>query len=105
MMDTLQCAVPVPQLKIVVHRALRRQVLRQGLPLAAGPQDVENPVQHLTHIHLAFAPAVPRWRDQVLHKHPFGIDQITLVTKAAAVRGYAVFRLPHWALPQKESSA
>ena len=29
--------------------ARRRQVLRQRLPLAAGPQDVENPVQHLAH--------------------------------------------------------
>ena len=30
-MDALQCPVPVPQVKIVMHRALRRQVLRQGL--------------------------------------------------------------------------
>jgi hypothetical protein len=36
MVDALQRAVPVPQLQIVVHRALRRQVFWQSLPLAAG---------------------------------------------------------------------
>jgi hypothetical protein len=35
-MDVLQGPVPVPELEIVVHRALRRQFLRQRLPLAAG---------------------------------------------------------------------
>jgi hypothetical protein len=104
-MDAFQGAIPVPQFQIVMHRALRRQVLRQRLPLAAGPQDVENPVQHLTHIHRASAPAVPRRRDQALHKHPFGIGQIARVTKATAVRSYAMFGLPHRALPQKESGA
>ena len=36
-----------------------------------------------------------RRRDQGLHKHPFGISQVARVTKATAVRGYAVFGLPH----------
>ena len=35
-MEPLQRAVPLPQHEVVVHRALRRQVLRQGVPLATG---------------------------------------------------------------------
>ncbi len=44
-MDALQRSVPVPQVEIVVNRALRRQILGQRLPLAAGPQHVEDGVQ------------------------------------------------------------
>src|SRR3954465_3171352 len=62
-MDALQGAVPVPELEIVVHRALRRQILGQRLPLAAGPQHVEDPVQNLAHVPRPSAPAVPAWRD------------------------------------------
>src|SRR6476619_1899378 len=43
-------------------------------------------------------------RNHRLHDRPFGISQITRITKAAAVRGKAVFGLPHRAL-SKESSA
>ena len=39
--------------EIVVHRGLRRQVLGQRAPQAAGLQNMENPVHHLPHIHLA----------------------------------------------------
>ncbi len=35
-MGALQRAVPIPQHEIIVHRELRRQVFRQGAPLAAG---------------------------------------------------------------------
>src|SRR6476469_1813087 len=40
------------------HRALRRQILRQRLPLAASPQHIEDPVQHLAHVHRPSAPTV-----------------------------------------------
>ena len=103
-MNALQRAVPVPELEIVIHRALGRQVLGQGLPLATGPQDVENPVQHLAHIHRPSPPAMSRRRNHRLDNPPFGIGQITRITKAVAIRRTAVFRLPHRALP-KESSA
>jgi hypothetical protein len=85
MMDTLQRAIPVPELETVVHRALLgRQVLRQCLPLAAGPQHVENPVQYLAHVHRAFAPSVPGRRDHGFYDCPFGIGQITWVTTPVA---------------------
>jgi hypothetical protein len=33
---TVQSAIPIPQLKIQMRRAFRRQIFRQSLPLAAG---------------------------------------------------------------------
>src|SRR5262249_44585541 len=78
---------------------------RQRLPLASRPQDVENSIQHLAHVHRPFAPTMSRWRDHGLYDRPFGIGQITGVTKATAVRRKAVFRCPHRALLKRESSA
>jgi hypothetical protein len=34
LVDTLQRAVPIPQLKIEMRRALRRQIFRQSLPFS-----------------------------------------------------------------------
>src|ERR1700747_2335666 len=103
--DTLQRAIPVPQLQIIVHCTLWRQIFRQRLPLASRPQDVEDSIQHLAHVHRPFAPTMSRWRDHGLHDRPFGIGQITGVTKATAVRRKAVFGCPHRALLKRESSA
>src|SRR5262249_6578197 len=46
-----------------------------------------------------------RWRDHGLYDRPFGIGQITGVTKATALRRKAVFGCPHRALLKRESSA
>src|SRR6516165_7353632 len=41
--------------------------------------------------------------DHGLDNPPFGVDQITWITKTAAVCcSKAVFRLPHWALPLRK---
>src|SRR5262249_32964504 len=63
------------------------------------------PIQHLAHVHRPFAPTMSRWRDHGLYDRPFGIGQITGVTKATAVRPKAVFGCPHRALLKRESSA
>ena len=60
-------------IEIVMHRALRRQVLRQRLPLAAGPQHVEDGVQNLAHVHDRASPATLGRRDQRLDQRPLGI--------------------------------
>src|SRR5262249_54445207 len=66
-------------------------------------------VQNLAHIDRALAAAVLGGWDHGLDNRPFGVDQITWITKAAAVCcSKAVFRLPHRALPRsqiRESSA
>jgi hypothetical protein len=45
LVDTLQRAVPIPQLKIEMRRALRRQIFRQSLPLATGREHIEDCVE------------------------------------------------------------
>ena len=93
--DALQRAVPVPQHEVVMRRALRRQVLRQRLPLAAGRQHVEDRVQNLAHIHVARPAAALGRRDHRLDQRPFGIGQIARIAQAATVGGAAMFRRPH----------
>jgi hypothetical protein len=74
--DALQRAVPVPQHEVVMGRALRRQILRQGLPLAAGREHVEDGVQYLAHIHVTRPAATLGRRDRRLDQRPFGIGQV-----------------------------
>jgi len=73
MMDALQRAVPVPQSEILMGRALRRQVLRQRRPLAAGRQHVEDRVQHLANVDLAPPSAPLGRRDQGRNQRPLAI--------------------------------
>jgi hypothetical protein len=58
--------------------SMRRQVLGQGLPLPSGPQDVENPIQHIAHIARASPPAMSRRRNHGLRNRPLGIGRILL---------------------------
>src|SRR5438876_986171 len=46
-MDALQRPVPIPQHEIGMRGALRRQILRQCLPLAACREHIEDRVQNL----------------------------------------------------------
>ena len=94
-MDPLQCAVAVPAGEIVVHRALRRQVLGHVLPLAASAQDVEDAVDDLPDVHLALASAGPGGRDQRLNVRPFLIGHVTRVAQPCAVVAGAVLGRPH----------
>src|SRR6476646_9495766 len=55
-MDAIERAVPSPQVKIVVHRAARRQVLRDRSPLATGAQHIH---QALTTSHTSTVRLLP----------------------------------------------
>lgn len=98
MVDPVQRPVPVPQVEVAVHSALRRKVLRQRLPLAARPQHVEDAVQHLALVDRPLTTAPLRRRDQRRYQRPLGIAHVARITKAGAIGGAAVFGLPHWAL-------
>lgn len=95
MMDALQRAVPVPQVEIVVDRALGRKVLGQPLPLAARPQNVEDGVEHLADIDLAPAPAALGGWDQRRGQRPFRVRHIAGITKTFALCRAAMLGLPH----------
>ena len=98
-MDALQGAVPVPELEIVVHRALRRQVFGQRLPLASGPEHVENPVQDFAHVDRAFASTVSRRRDHRHNNGPFVSDRLDNAGPCGPRRGDD--RVSTWGAPSR----
>ena len=70
--EALQRAVPVPQHEVIVRRAFGRQVLGQGLPLAARREHVKDGVQHLADVHVArpAAALLPALRDALADLRP-----------------------------------
>ena len=103
-MDALQRAVPVPQHEIVMRRALRRQVLRQRLPLAAGGTARRRSRSALrarspSVVARRAAPAESSARPAPIRRRSDHSDN-----EGRPVGGKAVFGLPHRAL-LGESSA
>src|SRR6202007_3187626 len=94
-MDAIERAVPSPQVKIVVHGAARRQVLRHRSPLATGAQHIHQAIDHLAHIDRALVAAALGWRNQWLHQRPFLISQIARIAWPASVVTTAVLLRPH----------
>ena len=86
--DAFHSAIPVPELEIVVHRALRRQVFGQRLPLASGPEHVENPVQDFAHVDRAFASTVSPRRN-IGRQWPIRRQSDRLDNAGPCVRGAA----------------
>ena len=82
-----------------MDRALRWQILGQGAPLAAGRQDVEEPVQHLAHVHRAPTAAALGRRDEGLDQRPLGVGQVARVAQPTALVSLPLFRGPHRAPP------
>ena len=79
-MDALQRSVPVPQHEIEMRGALRRQVSRQELPLAARGEDVEDRVENIADNDAAPAAAAPRARNERSDESPLLVGQITRIS-------------------------
>ena len=105
MVDALQGAVPIPQHEVRMRCALRRQVLRQRLPLATRREHIEDCVENLANIHLAPTAATLGWRDHRLDQRPFGIRQIARISQTAPLCGAPMFRFPHLGTPSDDSGA
>src|SRR5260370_24010269 len=103
--EALQRAIPLPQHEVGMRRALRRQVLRQGLPLATRRKHVADGVQNLSHVHLAPAAAALGRRNRRRDQRPLAVAQIARITQAVAVRRTAMLWLPHRAPLGKDSGA
>ena len=98
-MQPLQCAIPVPEHEVDMGGAFGRQILWQGLPLASGRQHIENRVKNFANVDRP-PPAAPSCgRDKRRDKRLFGIVQITRISKAATIRGKAMFGFPHLTIP------
>ena len=101
MMDAIERAVPAPQAEVIVHGASRRQVLGQRAPLAAGAQDVHQPVDHLAQIDRPLAAAaLAGWgqtakRTDGLDMQPFLVGQVARMAQLVPVVARAVLGSPH----------
>src|SRR5690242_3823100 len=75
-MHLLQCAIPAPQAEIAVHRAARRQVLRDVTPLTASAEHIHHAVDHFAHVDSTFTTATLGRRDQWPDLLPLRIGKI-----------------------------
>src|SRR5690242_8066634 len=84
-----------PAIEVVVHRALRGQVLRQSAPLTPAAQDIHQTVHDLADVHGPLVAAALSRRDLRLDRRPFLVGQIALVAQMAAIVTTAVLGRPH----------
>src|SRR2546423_15023521 len=77
--DLLPGAVMLPGDEVVPDGALGQQVVRQVVPLHAGPRLVEQRVDHLTQVDLPRATAGFGGRGQRLNEGPLGVRQIRAI--------------------------
>jgi hypothetical protein len=95
MVNPLQRAVADPPLEIIMHGALRRQILGNRPPLAAGAQHVHHPVDHFANVNRPLVAAGLRRRNQRPDFGPLRISQIARIPQLAAVVAIAVLPRPH----------
>lgn len=98
-MDFLQRPIPRPELKITVHRAARRKVLRQMPPLAASFQRIQQTVHHLPEVRRALAPATLARRDQRFDHRPLLVAKVTRITQPVTPIPLPALRSPQGAPP------
>lgn len=95
MMNAIQRAVVAPSVKVVVHGALRRQILRDRVPLAACAENVHDAVYNFADVHGPLvATPLGRWNLR-LDLSPLLVAQITLITEVATVVAGTVLAGPH----------
>ena len=92
---SLQRAIPVPQLEVVMDRAARRQILRQSAPLASRGKQVKDAVHNLTDIHPAMPARTLLRRDQRFDQRPFGIRHIARIPEPLSLVKLAIVLGPH----------
>ena len=94
-MDAIERAVATPAVEVIVKRRTRRQVLRDGAPLAAGAEDVHQAVDDLALIDMTAVAAAFGRRNERLDMRPFRFGQIAWITQSTAVVASAIFVGPH----------
>src|ERR1700712_2116645 len=97
--DAIERAVVGPAAEVVVHRAARRQILRQRSPLAAGAQEVHQTVDNSALVDRALVAAAFGGWDQRLDPVPLIVGQVAGITQLAAVVATSVLVRPHAKAP------
>src|SRR5689334_10901098 len=95
MMNSFQRAVADPPLEIIMHGALGRQILGDCTPLAAGAEDIHNPVNHFANVNRSLVAARLGRRDYRPDFGPLRIRQIARIAQMAAVVPITVLLRPH----------
>jgi hypothetical protein len=94
-MDAIEHAVAAPFPEVVVDRGMRRKILRQLSPLAAGAVDIANGVENLAHVGRAAASARTRRREHRCDDRPLLVADIARIANAARLVRLAVVVGPH----------
>ena len=93
--DAIERAIPTPAIEVVVKRRTRRQVLRDGAPLAAGAQHVHQAVDDPALLDMTSVAAALGWRNERLDMRPFRVGQIARIAQPTAVVASAILVAPH----------
>lgn len=67
-MQTVECAVMLPAVEMVIQRAARREIFPDHVPLTTRSKNIHQVVHDLPYIHYPFVAATLGSRDQ-------GVDQ------------------------------
>ena len=90
-----QGAVMLPAAEVEVDRAAGWQILWHRTPLAAGAQEVHQPVKNLADIDRALVAAPLSSGNLRLDQRPFLVGQVARIAQLAAVVAAAVLVSPH----------
>jgi hypothetical protein len=93
-LDSVERSVPAPQTEIVMHRRAGWQVLQDRPPLTSGAQNIPQPVDDFTDVHMALVATAFRRRNDRREKPERRIGQIARVTQPAAVMPREIFVRP-----------
>lgn len=94
-MYPIEYTVSTPFPEIVVDRGVRREILRQQPPLAAGAVDIANGVEDLAHVGRAVASARTRRRDHRRDDRPLLVADVARIATATRLVRLAMFFSPH----------
>ena len=86
-MNAIQHAVALPPDEVVIHRAVRRKILRKIAPLTTGAQDIHQAVYHRTHVGAALAAARSRRRNERRNNGPLLVREVAWVSQMITI-GY-----------------
>src|SRR3954470_10920219 len=86
-------AVPHPQVVVIAHGAPMREVVRPLPPLAAGPQQVEDCVDHFPQVHRARTPGPGSLTQPRVQQGPLRVRQVGGVGPARRCNGHLILHL------------
>src|SRR6202035_1356408 len=79
--DPLPGAVVAPTVEIALHRRARRKLTRQGAPLTAGPQEIQDGVDDRAQVALAGPPEPTRGRQQRRDLRPLPRPRVACISQ------------------------